>query len=212
MADEIAAGRLSNSAIRRHVIVLSSILGAAVAEGRIARNPCSGVKLPAEDAREMRFLDAGEVARLAAAIGPHYRPLVLTAAYVGLRWGELAALRVDRVDLLHRRIRIDQQLIELGGDLVFGPPKTKAGVRTVTTPSALADELAQHFASAPVRTPGLAFPTPSATPMRRSNFRKVWSRAVAAAGFTDDHPLAGLVFHELQHTAAACRSLRERIR
>jgi integrase len=38
--------------------------------------------------------------------------------------------------------------------------------------------------------------------MRRSNFRKLWRRAVSAAGF-EDGPLDGLVFHELRHTAAA---------
>jgi hypothetical protein len=42
VSEETAAGRLSNSAIRRHVIVLSTILGAAVADSRIARNPCRG--------------------------------------------------------------------------------------------------------------------------------------------------------------------------
>jgi site-specific recombinase XerC len=41
---------------------------------------------------------------LADAIPRRFRALVLVAAYTGLRWGELAGLRVKRVDLLHRRI------------------------------------------------------------------------------------------------------------
>ncbi len=46
------------------------------------------MKLPPESTREMRFLEPAEVVALADAIRPtHYRPLVLTAAYVGLRWG-----------------------------------------------------------------------------------------------------------------------------
>jgi integrase len=31
----------------------------------------------------------------------------------------------------------------------------------------------------------------------------VWGRALASLGWVDEHPLAGLVFHELRHTAAA---------
>jgi integrase len=197
VAQERADGVLSNSAIRRHVFVLSGILQAAARSGRIARNPCTGVRLPPDSARQMRFLTPEEVAGLASAIGEHYRPLVLTAAYAGLRWGELAGLRLENVDLLRRRIRVDEQLLELTGGLTFGPPKTKAGIRTVAIPPTLGDVLARHFAAAPVRGSGLAFPTPSGSPMRRSNFRRVWQRACRAVN------LEGLVFHELRHTAAA---------
>jgi integrase len=190
-------GRLSTSAVRRHVLVLSTILEGAVRDGRLGRNPCRGVKLPPDRTRKMRFLTAEKVAVLADAIGEHYRPLVLTAAYVGLRWGELAGLRVDRVDLLHRRITIDQQVLEVGGHIEFGPPKTGAGVRTVTMPAALVEILAPHFATRAVRESGLAFPAPSGAVMRRGSFRWVWVKAVQAIG--ED----GLVFHELRHTAAA---------
>ena len=39
----------------------------------------------------MRFLEPSEILRLADETGPHYRPLVLTATYVGLRWGSWPA-------------------------------------------------------------------------------------------------------------------------
>ena len=47
MVAEESAGDLSPSAVRRHAIILGAILGAAVDDGRIARNPVRGVKLPA---------------------------------------------------------------------------------------------------------------------------------------------------------------------
>jgi integrase len=202
VADDLMAG-YSNSAVRRHVIVLRVILDAAVVEGRIGRNPCAGVKLPPESSRPMRFLEPTEVAQLARAIQPdHYRPLVFTAAYVGLRWGELAGLKIERVDPLRRTIQVVEQLVEVGGKVEFGPPKTKAGRRTVTMPATIADMLGEHMSREAVHKSGLVFPTPSGTPMRRSNFRKVWRRAVAEVGF-DGGPLDGLVFHELRHTSAA---------
>jgi len=164
----------------------------------------------------MRFLEPADVRRLADAIGPHFHPLVLTASYVGLRWGELAGLKVKRVDLLRRTIRVEEQLVEVAGSLSLGPPKTRAGIRTVTMPASLVDVLAPHFATPAVQGSGLAFPTPTGRPMRRSSFRRTFRRACVSAGFepkpitgeptagpSDAWPLAGLVFHELRHTAAA---------
>jgi integrase len=203
LADDLAAG-LSNATGRKHVFVLSGILEKAVSEQRLARNPCSTVKLPPERPRRMRFLDPRELAELAAAHPRHHQPLVLTAGYVGLRWGELASLALDRVDLLRRTITVDRQLIEVGGKLSFGPPKTKAGTRVVSIPASLVDMLGSHFSSAAVQKSGLAFPTTTGRAMRRSNFpRRVWKPALAALGWLGDHPLAGLVFHEMRHTAAA---------
>lgn len=203
LADDLAEGRYSISAVRRHVMVLSLVLDAAVADGRIGRNPVKGIKLPADRPRPMRFLTPDEVAGLADAIGLHYRPLVLTAAYVGPRFGELAGLRLDRVDLLRNTIRVDQQLIEdAKGAQLFAEPKTAAAVRSVMVPATLVEILGEHFAIAPVQLSRLAFPTVTGRPMRATNFHKVWRRAVSAAGF-DDGPLDRLTFHELRHTAAA---------
>ena len=202
LSEELAANRLSHSAIRRHVLVLRSILNAAIEDGRITRNPCRGVKLPPENSRPMRFLEPDEIARLVAAHPEHYRPLILTAAYVGLRWGELAGLKVERVDLLRRAIRIEEQLVDVSGHLQFTPPKTKAGIRTVTIPATLAEVLAIHFATEPVQQSCLAFPSSRGTPIRGPSFRRIWRRACRDAGF-DDGRLDGLVFHELRHTAVA---------
>lgn len=196
VADDVAAGR-STSSVRQHVVVLRRILDAAVVEGLLRRNPAAGVQTPTVTNRPMRFLDPGEVRLLAEAHPAHYRPLVFTAAYVGMRWGELAGLRLKRVDLLRRVIAVTEQLVEINSRISWGPPKTKAGVRTVTIPDALVEILAGHFATEAVGVSGLAFPTPSGTPMRRTNFQRVWRRAVQRAG------LGGLVFHELRHAAAA---------
>src|SRR5206468_12346069 len=58
-----------------------------------------------------------------------------------------------------------------------------------------------------VQHSGLVFPTPSGTPMRRSNFATLWRRVVDGTpkrpGVLAGTDLEGLVFHELRHTAAA---------
>jgi integrase len=128
LADELAEGRLSTSAVRRHVLVLRVILEAAVDDGRLTRNPAKAVKLPAERSRPMRFLRSDEVARLTEAAPAHYRPLILTAAYVGLRWGELAGLGVEHIDTLRRTIRVERQLVDVNGKVGVPPSGVEAGV------------------------------------------------------------------------------------
>lgn len=55
--------------------------------------------LPAERYEEQRFLDAEEIARLMDAVPSRYSSLVSVAVYGGLRFGELAGLRRNRVNL-----------------------------------------------------------------------------------------------------------------
>ncbi len=46
----------------------------------------------------MRFLTMSEVGGLVDTMPERHRAIVLAAAYTGLRFGELAGLRVDRLD------------------------------------------------------------------------------------------------------------------
>ena len=123
----------------------------------------------------MRFATVAQIAALAEAVGPRYRALVLVAAYGGLRWGELVGLKVKRVDLLHGRVTVAEQVAEVNGQLIPGPPKTAAGRRTVTLPAAAAVALAEHLAEFAEPGPeGLVFPAPQGGYLRRSNFRRRW--------------------------------------
>lgn len=133
-------------------------------------------------------------------------------SYVGLPWGELAGLAADRVNLLRRTIRVERTLHERPR-LGFGPPKTKAGIRTVTIPAALTDVLGPHLGSAAVRSSGLAIPGEgSGAPARElqpamaEDLRARRLRSRAGTGRGSDavpQPARRLVFHELRHTAVA---------
>jgi integrase len=198
VADLLAVGSHSPATVRKIGQVFAKVLRAAVDAGLITRSPADGVRLPAEGRREMRFLAAEQVATLAAAVDDHWEALVLTAAYGGLRWGELAGLRHRHVDLERRVIAVVEQLNETAGRLEWGPPKTAAGRRAVSMPATLAEVLEEHLRRPMVARSGLVFPTPLGEPLRRSNFtRRVWAPATAAVGLT------GLRFHDLRHTAVA---------
>jgi hypothetical protein len=51
---------------------------------------------------------------------------------------KLVGLRVKRVDLLHGRVTVAEQVAEVNGQLLPGLPKTEAGRRTVTLPAVAA--------------------------------------------------------------------------
>ncbi|MDH3248690.1 MAG: site-specific integrase [Acidimicrobiia bacterium] len=197
IADMQAEG-LSASRIKQAKQVLSAPLELAVVDGIIARSPTTGVKVPTVRRREQRFLAAEQVAHLAAAAEEAQDGaglVVMTLAWVGMRWGELVALRRSRVHLLRRRIEIAEAATELGSGLSWGTPKTHEG-RLVTMPAFLADQLAPRLGQIP--DDGLVFTTAQGGPLRSSPFRRqIWKPAVEAAR------LEPLRIHDLRGTAAS---------
>jgi integrase len=196
---DLAGRGLSPATTGKAGQLLSKVLAAAVDAGALAENPARRVKVPSVDREPPRFLTPAEVARLAAAIHPQYRALVLLAAYGGLRVGELAALRREHVDLLRGEVTVAATLAEVGGHLVEGPPKTRAARRRVGLPRPVVEELAAHLLAFGTSDPGArVFTAPEGGPLRVNAFRgRAWRPAVAAAG------LAPLTPHDLRHTAVA---------
>jgi integrase len=177
--------------------MLTRIMSAAVESGYISRSPCRGVKLPRVDKTEMRFLSAPELERLADAVPARYRALVLTSGYVGLRWGEVAGLKRQRLNVLRGTLTVAETLAEVKGHLSFEEPKTATSNRSLTLPSFLVTELQTHL-EAHSTHPELVFGGRDGGPLRRNNFRRrVWLPAVERA------ELGRVRFHDLRHTAAA---------
>jgi integrase len=130
-------------------------------------------------------------------IEPRYRALVLMASFTGLRLGELRALTRRHLDLLHATVRVEEQLQELkDGTLVTGPPKTRAGVRTLSIPRVILPDLSAHLGrwAAPGRD-GYIFCGTKDQPFRRASLYTAWKRAVRAVD------IEGFRFHDLRHTA-----------
>jgi integrase len=91
-----------------------------------------------------RYLTHEQVARLAEAVGQQ-GDVVLFLAYTGLRWGEMAALRVDRLDMLRRRLDVASAMTEPPGVVTWGTPKTHER-RSGPFPAFLTPLLAQRCA------------------------------------------------------------------
>lgn len=181
--------------------VLSRILHQALDDGLIAMNAASLARPPKRPERgAIRILTEDELATLADAIDPRYRAVVLLAGYGGLRFGEVAGLRIPQLRLLERKVDVVEGMIELRGKVEPGPLKTKGSRRTIAIPAFLVDELAAHVGA--WRDPtgsDLVFSAERGGPLRRTNWRRrVWAPAVEAAKL-DPAP----TFHHLRHTAAA---------
>jgi integrase len=114
---------LAPASVRKVHRVLSMILAYAVKDGRLAINAAAGVSLPRVRQTERRYLTHQQVAELAESCGEPYRLVVLFLAYTGLRWGEMAALRVGRVDFLRRRVLVAESVTPVRGVMTFGPTK-----------------------------------------------------------------------------------------
>lgn len=180
--------------VRQAHRVFSLLLDLAVRDGRIPRNPAERVPLPRIARNEPRFLTHDEVERLADAAGDD-SDVVRLLAYTGLRFGEMAALRIRRIDFLRRRLTIAEAVTEVGGRLEFGTPKTHQQ-RTVPLPAALAEPLARRCEGK--QGDDLLMTTASGTVLRLRNWRRaVFDPAVRAAGLTNVTP------HDLRHTAAS---------
>jgi integrase len=97
--------------------------------------------------------------------------------YEGLRWGEFAALRRRSVDLLNRRLLVVENVVEVGGVLITGTPKSGEG-RTVPILTNLLDLLAEHLANISLAADAPLFTGPKGAPLRYSWWRRnVWTPA-----------------------------------
>lgn len=136
----------SATTVRRCHEVLASVLEVAVRDRRLARNVARDIKLPRKVGKERAYLSHAQVAQLAA-IAKH-PDLVVFLAYTGLRWGEATALRIKHVDTVRRRVRVEENAVEVGSQVIVGTPKTHEK-RQVRYPAFLAPTIEHLVATRP---------------------------------------------------------------
>src|SRR5665647_1118298 len=115
--------------------LLKSIFKEAFDEGLLGANPCR-VKAGGQKqrAREIEVLTVDQLNRYVAAVPEERRVPLLLAGWCGLRSGEVRGLRVRDLDLDAGVVHVRQAVVRLKGQLLIGPPKTNAGIRSVAIP------------------------------------------------------------------------------
>ena len=194
-------GRLAPRTARRGYGVVRAIFAYGVAADMLVRTPCRAVNLPRVESTARRAPTDDDVARLATATQEEYRPMVYLGVIFGLRFSEVAGLRVGCLDLLGRSLTVAETVTrDAKGRPVFGPPKSAAARRHMGLPTALVEMLAEHLRRRGITGADgdeLVFVSPKGGPLRYANWRnRVWLPACREAG------LDGLGFHDLRRASA----------
>lgn len=182
--------------VKKIVGVLSSAFEAAIRDRRVHNNPCAGIRYPRVQPKKKIFLSAEDVERLAGeTFDDRQRLIVYVLAYCGLRWGELAGLRVRDFDPLRKRLNIEQTIVDDNGKMLVKPPKDHE-IRSVPVPSFLVEMIAAHIVGA--APDDLVFTSVQGAPLRNRNERGRWfDQAAKGIGKPELTP------HGMRHTAAS---------
>ena len=193
--------RLAPRTVRRAYGVLRSLCAYAEMTDRIGRSPCRNVKLPPVQPLERSMPMPDDLARIVEAMDDRNRPMVYLGAVLGLRFSEVAALRVGRIDLVNGSVFVNETITrDAQGRPVSAGPKSAASRRTIALPPALRDMLATHLLRRGLSSDdseALLFVSPEGGLLRYSNWRnRVWVPAREVAG------LPKLGFHDLRRAMA----------
>lgn len=204
--------------MRKHAYdLLRSILRSAVREGVISENPCD-IPGASSKPRPAKILvaTAQEVAQLAQAMPQHHQLTVLLAAWCGLRFGEIAALRRSDVEIADGSIllHVRRGVVRVNKTSVEGPTKSDAGVRDVVVPPHLRAAVVAHLENYAQRgVDGLVFPSRSSSSDfltegqlmgHKAKLRKDGTVQEPATGFRGAREAIGredISFHKLRHHA-----------
>jgi integrase len=208
-------GRLTARTINKYLVLLNGILKRAQRHYGLPVNAAASVeRQPVRRATEFRVLSGEEVEALVRTIadGRHHAvprrrlidseldaracsdaqdaALVLTAAYAGLRLGELRALRWRDVDFERRIVHVRRAFTQANEDV---PKSGRArAVPMVDQVARCLDALSRRdMFTSPNE---LVFPNPAGGFLEDSALRRRYYRALKAAG------IAHLRFHDVRHT------------
>jgi integrase len=205
---------LSRSAILNYTKPLAATLAFAARRGYIASNPW--LLLGKDDRptqgepRQIYEWTSDAIGALLAAsrrlaatkAAPEARPydfslLLRVAVTLGLRQGEILGLRWEDFDKDSGVLRVERQWLRSGE---YGPPKTKAGRRTVALPADLRDELiALRLRSSYSSDSDPVFVSAAGTPLVHRNVARRGFEAARDAAGLPEH----LTFHDTRHAAAS---------
>jgi integrase len=183
--------------LRNLVSLVRAAFSAAVLDRIVPASPFQRIALPRVEQARIVPLTVEQVAAVVEVIGPRYRAMVIAQAALGLRIGELLALRAEDLDFLRRTVRIEHQVDRKTRALVA--PKTPRSRRTVPLPDVVSSVLAAHMQAHPPAASDLLFHTRDGLPLAHDWYaNKVFAKAAARAKLP-----AGTTTHDLRHHYAS---------
>jgi integrase len=184
----------------RHVIFgnVSGIFTAAVEDKLRKTNPCRArsVKAPGTGTGRVKPWTHARTFAVRESLPGRFRAMVDAAAGCGLRQGEVFGLPVSEIGFDTGWLHVAYQVKNVGGHLVFAPPK-RGKLRDVPLAPAIAKAFKAHMEQfppvavtlpwltpdGPLRTLELLFTAEEGGAVRRSDFNTyAWKPALVAAG------------------------------
>jgi integrase len=216
--NDLRAAGYARRTIVTIVWMINSVFEAAIRRGECSTNPVSrmersfaaAVELDANDhggdrqADPAHILSPDQIPALLGAAQPGWQRTLFTVAYLtGMRCGELLALAWDAVDFEGGKIHVRRSLTRAGGQSKFYPPKTKAGIRSVSIAPELVSALKVWKLACPTGPLNLVFPNPDAPeqPADKDRARRALHAALRRAR------LSRVNFHSLRHSCASAMIL-----
>ncbi|SIJ61492.1 phage integrase family protein [Mycobacteroides abscessus subsp. bolletii] len=199
------AGGASARTVVTMLVVLSSALDDAIAQGLVARNVAKLVKRPKVTAVEMATWTPEQAATFRAHVSDDRLAACWLLTLAGLRRSEVLGLRWDDVDHDAGTITIAQGRVVVGGGTVTGAPKSVRSARTLPMPSdvlvalrAFKTRQAEEHLALGGGWPdtGLVAVNADGSPIRPETYSKAFAAHCVAAGV----PVIRL--HDVRHTAA----------
>ncbi|WP_407334601.1 tyrosine-type recombinase/integrase [Dietzia kunjamensis] len=198
---EMQVAGVGPATIETALDVLRGCLAIAVEDRSLASNPAAGVRAPRREHAARGYLTHQQVEALAMECGRD-ATVVRFLAYTGLRWGEMAALRVSDFDMLRRRVQVSRSVTEVEGRRTWSTPKTREK-RSVPFPAFLAEELAAQMVGRSRDDLVFARSATTEAHLRVSLWRpRVFKPAVARCQEADP-TFPAISPHDLRHTAAS---------
>jgi integrase len=193
--------RLAFESVKSIQLLLHKIMRDAVAMHVLPCDPMDGVRLRDEVRVPRPTLDQAQVIAIAERMPTlRLRVMVISAAATGMRFGELAGLAPQAIDLRTSTAQIDPkvgELHEVAGKRWLGPPKPPSGPRPIHLPPYLVEGWAPLVDQ---RRDGVMFTADHGQWLWRSNFaRRIWRPACDGDPARGWQPLCpGLRFHDLR--------------
>lgn len=184
--DWVADGRLTTAS--KHYKLLHAVMERARKDGWLGENvtnPCQvrGAQ-NASTKCNLRTPSFEEVVALAKVINPRFSNLILIAAFTGLRFGEITALRRKHFSRHGDRyvLEVVEAVTFVKGQFILGKPKSASGVRTSVVSSKLTSLIDAHLHTLPIEPNTLVFSAAGGGYLRNDVLNKAMNAAAKRAG------------------------------
>lgn len=192
--------------LRRIHATLMSALAVAVKRGLVRRNPAASVDLVRAPQSHPELWTVEQISTFLDLIrDDRLHALYALLAYRGLRRGEAIGVRWQDINFDNNELHIVQQVVDVDGQLVIGPPKSESGSRTIALDVGTTQLLRSHRSKQNLerlqalpqwKDQGLVFTQPNGQVVSPAYVTRHFQRLAAR------HGLPPMRLHDLRHLSA----------